>query len=451
MSSQDKMKRIKILYVEDDPSSATLVRRLLESEGYQVVHAADGLAAIEAARREIPALILMDINIGGLDGYEVTTRLRSIEEVEGVPIVAVTAATLDGDRERALIAGCTGYIAKPIDVDKFPEQVYSFLQGTKEEIESAEEKSEYLVEYSRSLVNRLETKIRELEGAHAELQRIEKVKSDFIILASHELRTPMTCVYGYIQMLLANPDIPGDADEEGSARNLLHRIAAATHRLGLVFDEIRNVSLIDADRLDLAWEPVPLKSLIYNVVGNLQKAGPTRDLRFEFEGVEELPVLYGDDKRLHQALWNVVSNSIKYTPNGGCIRIVGHQIQDTVHLSIQDSGVGIPQAEQEHIFDHFYVLEDTSLHHSSKTAFKGGGLGLGLTVARGIIETHGGKIWVESEGYDEEQLPGSVFHILLPLRKTSFSLTDASIPASIPEEHYPLPDASPDRAPSESY
>ncbi|OQY23654.1 MAG: hypothetical protein B6I35_03210 [Anaerolineaceae bacterium 4572_32.2] len=365
MSSQDKMKRIKILYVEDDPSSATLVRRLLESEGYQVVHAADGLAAIEAARREIPALILMDINIGGLDGYEVTTRLRSIEEVEGVPIVAVTAATLDGDRERALIAGCTGYIAKPIDVDKFPEQVYSFLQGTKEEIESAEEKSEYLVEYSRSLVNRLETKIRELEGAHAELQRIEKVKSDFIILASHELRTPMTCVYGYIQMLLANPDIPGDADEEGSARNLLHRIAAATHRLGLVFDEIRNVSLIDADRLDLAWEPVPLKSLIYNVVGNLQKAGPTRDLRFEFEGVEELPVLYGDDKRLHQALWNVVSNSIKYTPNGGCIRIVGHQIQDTVHLSIQDSGVGIPQAEQEHIFDHFYVLEDTSLHHSS--------------------------------------------------------------------------------------
>ncbi len=440
----------KILYVEDDPSSATLMRRLLESEGYRVVHASDGLSAIEVARCESPDLILMDINIGGLDGYELTTLLRSIEELEHVPIVAVTAATLDGDRERALIAGCTGYIPKPINVDEFPSQVYSFLQGTKEEIESAEEKSEYLVEYSRSLVDRLESKIRELEGAHAELQRIEKVKSDFIILASHELRTPMTCVYGYIQMLLANPDIPGDADEEGSARNLLHRIASATHRLGLVFDEIRNVSLIDADRLDLAWEPVPLRSLIRNVVNSLEKVDPMRDLKFDFEGVDDLPVLYGDDKRLHQALWNVISNSIKYTPDGGHIRIVGRQIQDTVHLSIQDSGVGIPPGEQEHIFDHFYVLEDTSFHHTSKTAFKGGGLGLGLTVARGIIENHGGKIWVESEGYDEERLPGSTFHILLPLREASLSLYDTSIPASIPGEHYPLPDASLDRETSES-
>ncbi len=450
MNSENKDQRTKILYVEDDPSSAMLVRRLLESEGYRFVHASDGLFAIEVARRERPDLILMDINIGGLDGYEVATRLRSVKEVEGVPIVAVTAATLDGDRERALIAGCTGYIAKPIDVDEFPDQVYSFLQGTKEEVESAEEKSKYLVEYSRSLVNRLEQKIRELEGAHVELQRIEKVKSDFIILASHELRTPMTCIYGYIQMLLADPSIPGDADEEGSARNLLHRISASTNRLGLVFDEIRNVSLIDADRLDLAWEPVVLKSLIHNVVDSLQKFDSTRDLQFEFDGVDDLPTIYGDGSRLNQAIWNVVSNSIKYTPDGGRIRIVGRQIQDTVHIAIHDSGVGIPESEQEHIFDRFYVLEDTSLHHTSKTAFKGGGLGLGLTVARGIIETHGGKIWVESEGYDEERLPGSTFHILMPLRETSLSLSDASIPASIPEEHFPLPDASPDRAPSES-
>jgi len=449
MSGKDKTQRIKILYVEDDPSSAALVHRLLESEGYQVVAASDGISAIEIARREVPDLILMDINIGGLDGCEVTTRLRSITELEKVPIVAVTAGTLDGDRERALIAGCIGYISKPIDVDEFPIQVHSFLQGTKEEIESAEEKAEYLVEYSRSLVSRLEQKIRELEGAHAELQRIEKVKSDFIILASHELRTPMTCIYGYIQMLLANPDIPGDPDEDGSARNLLQRIVSATYRLGLVFEEIRNVSLIDADRLELAWEPVVLKSLIYNVVDSLQKFDPTRNLRFEFEGVDDLPMIYGDDKRLYQALWNVISNAMKYTPDSGCIFVTGRRIQDTVHLSIQDSGVGIPLTEQERIFDRFYVLEDMSLHHSSKTAFKGGGMGLGLTVARGIIETHGGKIWVESEGYDEEQLPGSTFHILLPLRESSFPLADASISASIPREHYPLPDTSPGREPSE--
>jgi signal transduction histidine kinase len=218
----------------------------------------------------------------------------------------------------------------------------------------------------------------------------------------------------------------------------------------LVFDEIRNVSLLDANRLDLAWEPVVLKSLIYGVVNNLQSFGPLRDLRFQFDGVEELPILNGDDKRLHQALWNVISNAMKYTPDGGIIRIVGRQIQDTVHLYIQDSGVGIPLAEQEHIFDRFYVLEDTSLHHSSKTAFKGGGLGLGLTVARGIIETHGGRIWVESEGFDEEQLPGSTFHILLPMRESPLSLHSDSIAASTPEVRSPQLGAFPGREPSES-
>jgi len=179
------MANTKILYVEDDPASEILVRRILTSEGFEVIHAADGLSAIEMARNEHPDLILMDINISGLDGYEVTTRLRSIEELENTPIVAVTAATLRGDRERALIAGCSGYISKPIDVDRFPDQVRSFLAGTTEEIESVEQKAEYLVEYSQRLVDRLEAKIRELEKSNAELQKLDQMKNRF-----HHYRRP---------------------------------------------------------------------------------------------------------------------------------------------------------------------------------------------------------------------------------------------------------------------
>jgi len=409
---------IKILYVEDDPSSKVLVRRVLESEGYQVVCVSDGLSAIEIAEQERPDLILMDINISGLDGYEVTTRLQTIKELQQVPIVAVTAATLRGDRERALIAGCTGYIAKPIDVDEFPDQVRSFLQGTREEIESAEEKAKYLVEYSHRLVDRLEEKIHELEAAHAELQRMDKIKSDFIVIAGHELRTPLTAIYGYAQILQVNPEIHGSTDDVGSPRFIIEKMTEATQRLNQVIGDILNVSLIDADKLDLATGPVFLQSLIHKTVRDVKSTGPDRELIFAFERLEDLPPVMGDSKRLYQAMWNVISNAVKYTPDGGHIRITGDQIEETMmfaHITIEDSGVGIPPEDQEHIFDRFYVLEDTALHRSSKTAFKGGGLGLGLTVARGIINAHGGRIWAESEGRDEEQLPGSTFHILLPI------------------------------------
>jgi signal transduction histidine kinase len=241
------------------------------------------------------------------------------------------------------------------------------------------------------------------------------MKSDFILLASHELRTPLTSVYGYVQMLLHDSDIPGGLDEEGSPRHMLQAIASACRRLHRVFDEIRNVSLIDANRLDVAHEPVVLGPMIHRVVEDLQDFGVPRSLEFEFQGLSNLPIIQGDAKRLHQALWNIISNAMKYTPDGGQIGIAGRRIEETVHITVQDTGVGIPREEQERIFDRFYVLEDTRLHRSSKTDFKGGGLGLGLTVARGIIEAHGGKVWVESEGYDEEKLPGSTFHILFPV------------------------------------
>jgi len=409
----------RILYVEDDTSSAALVQRVLAAEGYEVVIANDGITALDVAPRIRPVLILMDINISGMDGYEVTTRLRSIDEVQEVPIVAVTAATMKGDRERALIAGCDGYIPKPIDVDRFPQQVQSFLSGLRERVSSPEEEAEYLVEYSRRLVERLEEKIHELQRAHAELQHIDKIKTDFIMLAGHELRTPLTVVYGYAQMLLANPEIPGATDDPGSPRFIIEKMSSATHRLSQVIEDILNVSLIDADRLDLAQDRVALGSLTQGVVQSLSSAGADRQLQFEMKGLDSLPPVYGDSRRLHQALWNVISNAVKYTPDGGTIHILGEILESTVHLVVEDTGIGVDPEDQERIFSRFYVLEDLAFHRSSKTAFKGGGLGLGLTVARGLIEAHGGKIWVESEGRDEESFPGSAFHILLPLPESA--------------------------------
>ncbi len=406
----------KILYVEDDSSSQRLVQRLLTSEGFDVLLADNGIQAIEIASRERPELILMDINIGGLDGYEVTTRLRGLDSLGTVPIVAVTAATLKGDRERAIVAGCTGYIPKPIDIDRFPDQVRAYLVGMTDDAGSAADRAEYLTEYNQRLVQRLEAQVHELERANTELQKLEKLKADFLLLTGHELRTPLTVVYGYLQILKSTPEISASPATEGSPQYLLARASEAVARLSEVVQDILNVSLINANRLELAREPVFLHSTIQSILHNLRSFGPQRQLSFELgSGLSQIPVLEGDPQRLHQAIGNLVSNAVKYTPDGGTISIDAETHADVVHLWVQDGGVGIAEDELPHVFERFYVLEDTSRHRSSKTAFKGGGLGLGLAVAKGIIEAHSGKLWAESAGHDEEKLPGSTFHVLLPI------------------------------------
>ena len=118
---------VKILYIEDSPSNRLLVRRILFVEDYEVLEAEDGIIGIEIARQEHPDLILMDMNLPDVDGYEMTRRIRATPELADIPIVAMTANVMEGDREKTLAAGCVGYIPKPIDVDDLPRQVAQFL------------------------------------------------------------------------------------------------------------------------------------------------------------------------------------------------------------------------------------------------------------------------------------------------------------------------------------
>jgi signal transduction histidine kinase len=125
---------------------------------------------------------------------------------------------------------------------------------------------------------------------------------------------------------------------------------------------------------------------------------------------------FADSARLYQALWNVLSNAIKYTPDNGNIIVDGRRLAGFLDITIKDGGIGIDPDDHDRIFEKFGRVGSVSLHSSGKTKYKGGGPGLGLPIAKGILEAHGGTIWVESEGCDENRMPGSVFHILLPLR-----------------------------------
>jgi signal transduction histidine kinase len=398
----------KILYIEDNAHSRQLVQRVLEGVGHEVVLAPDGLAGIEAARREVPELILMDINMPDLSGDMVATRLRTTPGVEQIPIVALTA--LSDYRERALVAGCVGYITKPIDIDALPVRVSEYLAGRRDMVEE-EDAGRVFAEYSQALVRRLEIKVRELEEANRELRRMDKIKSDFISLASHEMRTPFTLVYGYVHLLQEIVDPARDPE----AMSMVNNLVSAAHRLGEVIDEILDLARIASGQIALSLSPVNLLSLAEEAAGGVRQAAEGR--RVNIQVVDGgWPEILADPVELALALENIMGNAVKYTPDGGGITVSARCYDDTfVEVAIADTGIGIDPEEQGTIFEVFYTAGDTDFHTTSKTAFKGGGLGLGLAIAKSVIDAHKGRIWAESPGRDERMCPGSTFHILLPI------------------------------------
>lgn len=437
----DKSTTKKILYIDDDPINRSLINRLLTSYNFKVLEAQTGLEGITIARREMPDLILMDINMPGLDGHETTTRMRSLASLEKIPIVAVTARITTGERELALAAGCDGYIPKPIDVDTFPNRVMSYLNGYRETITPAQ-RERYLGQYSQKLVERLESKIVELEEANRRLQKTDKLKSDFITLTAHEFRTPITLVYGYARLLQATVREAAAQDVvQGTIGELSERICQSVQRLNEAVNDILNISLIEADEMHLNWQPINLAEIISLALNELNPTKNGRELNINIEGLDALPPIMGDRERLQQVFWNLLSNAVKFTPDNGTIVVKGWIVDSFasavntesyaqpdfpppptnqgVIVFVRDTGIGIDPSEQKAIFEHFYIVGNTDYHTSSKTAFGGGGMGLGLPIACGIIKAHGGRIWVESAGRDVEKNLGSTFYVLLPLRKTT--------------------------------
>lgn len=256
----------------------------------------------------------------------------------------------------------------------------------------------------------------DLERANTALKRLEKSKSNFIAIAAHELRTPLTLIEGYAAMLR---DQLVDRGEYYQANILLKGMDNGTRRLREIVDDMIDVSLIDNNLLALNFQPIWISRMMKNLRKEFESTMADRQLVLTivpFNGSDEMT--FGDSERLHQAFRNVFSNAVKYTPNGGKIIVDGRLLPGFIEVTIQDTGIGIDPGDHMLIFEKFGSLGDVSLHSSGKTKFKGGGPGLGLPITKGIIEAHGGSIWVESEGYDEENCPGATFHVLLPIRKS---------------------------------
>jgi signal transduction histidine kinase len=277
-----------------------------------------------------------------------------------------------------------------------------------------------LSRFNQKLEEMVQARTEELVAAYDQLERLDKTKSDFIRVTSHELRTPLTVLLGYSQMLLQDRTV----FEQPDLAQLVDGIYSGAERLHEIVNGMLDIVKIDSRALELSHQPLALWLLTRNVAGNFKNALRQRSITLTIEDMSALPRVEADNNAVQKVFYQLISNAIKYTPDGGRISVggralpPGEQIAEAgVEITIQDSGIGVALDQQELIFEKFYQTGEVALHSTGHTKFKGGGPGLGLSIARGIIQAHGGKLWVESPGYDEIECPGSTFHIVLPLRQ----------------------------------
>jgi hypothetical protein len=262
-----------------------------------------------------------------------------------------------------------------------------------------------------------ETLLKEnLEQSAQGLKRLNQMKDSFLGLASHELKTPLTVIVGYSDLLLNDASVSIDE----SVRNMVRHIADAAERLTCIVHDMVDVSMLDNCRLPMEIRPLDLNALLTQIVTASGHSLEQRKQQIALH-LKKLPNIDCDAARLKQAFGNLLGNAIKFTPDGGRITVQSCLFEPAgggekkVEVLIADTGIGISDNDRDHIFEKFYEAGQIEEHFTGKVAFGGKGTGLGLTIAKGIIEMHGGRIWVESPGYDPHRCPGSVFHVLLPI------------------------------------
>ena len=258
--------------------------------------------------------------------------------------------------------------------------------------------------------------IKDLQKTNKVLRQLDRNKLEFIMIAAHELRTPLTVLNGYVNVMRSFPETQTNT----ALADVTDGILKGTNRMHKVVNMMLDLTRIGSESLKVASEPVPLKRIINDLVLDLEQTTAERNIHFSVTYAEGTPEIKGDPPLIQKALYQLMVNAIKYTPDGGKILIttrpsVMEDNSPSLEIAVRDRGIGIDAEHQDLIFEKFYQVGAVALHSSGKTTFKGGGPGLGLALVRGVARAHGGKVWVESAGHDEVNFTGSTFYLMLPL------------------------------------
>jgi two-component system, sensor histidine kinase and response regulator len=405
-----------ILIVDDVLDNLRLLSQILTEQGYKVRGANSGARALTAAQTQPPELILLDISMPVMDGFEVCRHLKADARTQAIPVLFLSAASEAEDKVKGLTLGAVDYITKPFSPEELLARVHTHLTLRRLQ-KSLHEKNALLVEsaaqvqagaeelrrLNAELEQRVEARTAELRQARDAAETANRAKSAFVAIMGHELRTPLNGIFLAADMLIEHAR-PPDVQKHlagivlTSGRRLLQMIegvleyAAAEHPVNL--------------------EPVDVALALSEEAIRFEPRAVQKGLTLTFTVAPELGRVRTDARELDRLLRRLLDNAIKFTPAGGRVTVVAEPLASWTFLSgerpalritVTDTGAGLRPEDCERIFEPFVQLEASYLEHSE-------GSGLGLTLARRQAEALGGSLWAESAGVEH----GSSFVLVLP-------------------------------------
>lgn len=361
-----------VLMVDDTPANLELLSGMLKGRGYKVRAAVSGALALQAVRNDPPDLILLDISMPEMNGYEVCAQLKADEKLKDIPVIFLSALSETIDKVKAFGAGGVDYITKPFQFEEVEARVETHLE--------------------------LRRQKRQLQENYTELRELEKLRDSLVHMIIHDLRTPLTSICGYLELLGEKAEPPLSAD---SARYLANAVKAAKQTIHLVSD-VLDSSKMEEGQMKLNLAECDLSRLLTAGISELKDVSEGREIRFS--PPDTPATILADCDILSRVIQNLLANAVKFTPkDGGLIRLNISPAGNRVRVSVTDNGPGIAPEYRQKIFEKFGQGELCAARQRYST-------GLGLAFCKLAVEAHGGSI-----GLDSEEGKGSTFWLELPV------------------------------------
>ncbi|CAI2718980.1 hybrid sensor histidine kinase/response regulator [Nitrospina watsonii] len=381
--SQFNFEGFKILIVDDTPANIEVLQKTLEVEGYNISVALSGDKALKIASRFAPDLVLLDIMMEGMDGYETCRHLKNNPETADTPVIFISARNDVEDVVEGFSQGGVDYIVKPFKSQEVLARVRTHLQL-------------YALKRQREVL------IAELEQRNKDLVSLNELKNRFLGIAAHDIRNPLSSINGFLELLT----LSGGSFSKKEYEEMLELINKSVNDLLVMVDDLLDISVIESGNLKLDLKPGDMKSLIRERIQINSGHARGKDITIH-EDLHDLALTVFDRRRMAQVLDNLISNAIKYSPLGGDVFITLSGEGGQALIGVRDEGQGIRPEDQQEIFTGFQKVGARPTGGEKST-------GLGLAIVKSIVESHQGSIRVTSEVEK-----GSTFEVMLPAGEAS--------------------------------